>query len=134
MQIECPACQEANQIEYAENIKCGKCEKTLAGHFYKRFKKPLISTSVAVCIAALGGYKVEKAISDDRYPMAEEYELINACSSGQIYALSSKSAKEKTSLCVCALEKTVNDISYSDIKGNEQQFVTRFKANIAACD
>ena len=66
--------------------------------------------------------------------MAEEYELINACSSGQIYALSSKSAKEKTSLCVCALEKTVNDISYSDIKGNEQQFVTRFKANIAACD
>lgn len=134
MQIECPACQEANQIEYAENIKCGKCEKTLANHYYKRFKKPIISTTFAVCIAALGGYKVEKAISDDRYPMATEYELISACSSGQFYALSRKTAKEKASLCVCALEKTVDDISYSDIKGNEQQFVTRFKANIAACD
>lgn len=61
MQIECPACQEANQIEYAENIKCGKCEKTLANHYYKRFKKPLVSTSVAVCIAALGVTKAHFA-------------------------------------------------------------------------
>ena len=133
MQIECPDCQEANQIEYAENIKCAKCEKTLANHYYKRFKKPIISTTFAVCLAALGGYKVEKAFSGDRYPMATEYELISACSSGQFYSLSRKTTKEKASLCVCALEKTVDDISYSDIKDNEQQFVTRFKANIAAC-
>tara|TARA_R110000744_G_scaffold52291_1_gene112084 strand:+ start:399 stop:803 length:405 start_codon:yes stop_codon:yes gene_type:complete len=133
MQIECPACQEANQIEYAENIKCGKCEKTLANHYYKRFKKPIISTTFAVCIAALGGYQVEKAISDDRYPMAIEYELINICSSEQLYSLPHKSAKEKTSLCVCALEKTVDDIVYSDFKENEKQFVSRFKSNIVAC-
>jgi hypothetical protein len=134
MQIECPSCHQNNEIEYAENIKCGGCQKTLAGHFYKRFNKPFLSTSVAVCIAAFGGYKVEKAISDDRYPMAEEYEMINACSSGQISFLSFKSAKEKTSLCVCALEKTVDSFSYSDIKGNEKQFISRFRENIASCD
>lgn len=134
MQIECPACKKANNIQYGVDIKCGGCKEKLSGHFYKRFKKPLVSTSVAVCIAAFGGYQVEKAISDDRYPMAAEYELISACSSGQFYTLSRKSAKEKASLCVCALEKTVDDISYSDIKENEQQFVTRFKANISACD
>jgi hypothetical protein len=134
MQIECHACKKANQIQYGVNIKCGVCKEKLSGHFYKRFKKPVISTSVAVCIAAFGGYQVEKAISDDRYPMAEEYELINACSSGQISFLSLKSAKEKTSLCVCALEKTVDGFSYSDIKGNEKQFISRFRENIASCN
>ncbi|MFT6655606.1 MAG: hypothetical protein ACJAWI_002380 [Marinomonas primoryensis] len=133
MQIECPACKKANEIQYGVNIKCGVCKEKLSGHFYKCFKKPLISTSVAVCIAAFGGYQVEKAISDDRYPMAIEYELINICSSEQLYSLPHKSAKEKTSLCVCALEKTVDDIVYSDFKENEKQFVSRFKSNIVAC-
>ena len=31
------------------------------------------------------------------------------------------------------LEKTVDDIVYSDFKENEKQFVSRFKSNIVAC-
>lgn len=133
MQIECPACKEVNQIEYAQNIECGSCKSTLEGYFYKRFKKPLVLTSFVISLSAFGGYEVGKLISDDRYPMTIEYELINACSSGRLYALSRNSAKEKTSLCICALEKTINDINYSDIKANEKRFVSRFRENIIAC-
>ena len=133
MQIECPACKEINQIEYENNIACASCNKTLEGYFYKHFKKPIILTSFVISLSAFGGYEVGKFISDDRYPVATEYELINACSSGRLHALSRDSVKEKTALCICALEKTMDDISQSDIGGNEKQFVSRFRENIAAC-
>jgi ribosomal protein L37AE/L43A len=38
LNIVCPVCTEENSLEYGSHISCNKCEKTFAGHTYKKFK------------------------------------------------------------------------------------------------
>jgi len=135
MQIECPSCSTDNKIEFGENIVCSKCKESFAGHSYKNFKKPLVSTTTALLIGAFGTYKVDQIFFEDqRYPLSIEYELVDACVNSSRALLNSFQYADKTQICICALNKTMEVISYKELNKNESEFLTHFRSSIASCN
>jgi hypothetical protein len=136
MNIECPSCATNNSIEYGENILCHKCNCTFAGHTYKKFKKPLVSVTSAILIGGIGTYHAHQYFFEEqRYPLSVEYELLDNCISSSKILMDSYYQVNKTKICVCALEKTTDEISYKELmsKKSESQFTTRFRANLNSC-
>ncbi|WP_105259002.1 hypothetical protein [Pseudoalteromonas sp. T1lg88] len=134
MQIECPSCKTDNKVEFGDNILCNECKESFGGHSYKKFKKPLISASTALFIGAFGAYKLDKNfIEQQRYPVELEYELINSCVNSDRSALTSSLFVNKTKACICTLEKTMDEVSYKQLKESESTFVTHFRSNINLC-
>ena len=134
MEIECPSCTTNNKIEFGENILCSSCKKTFAGHSYKKFKKPLLSATTALLIGTFGGYKAEQYFNlYKRYPVGVEYELIDSCIHSSRELMSGYYQSEKTSICICSLEKTMSELGYEELVKNESIFLTRFRSNLAAC-
>lgn len=134
MKIICPHCSTENKIEYGENIVCDECNKTFAGHTYKRFKEPLISAVGAFVIGAIGAHEVgERFFEDNRYPINVEYELVDSCVNASRHPMNSQERKNKTEICICALEKTIDEITYEDLQKSESEFLTRFRDSIVSC-
>jgi phage FluMu protein Com len=133
MKIECPHCQELNQIEFAEYIKCSKCEKSLKGYNYRKFSKLVLSASSAIVIGAIGGYKANGYMDDVRYPLEVEYSIVDTCVNSSGNAMSISWYKNKRDICLCALESSMSDVSYSDYKSDKTAFMTAFKRNANSC-
>lgn len=134
MHIVCPNCASENKIEYAENILCGECKRTLAGHIYKQFTKPVISATTALVIGALGMYTIDKEfIEAERYPVGFEYELIDSCVRSSENLLRLAFIKKKTKICICAVEETAKEISYAEMKRSEPDFLARFRNEVNSC-
>jgi hypothetical protein len=135
MHIECPSCSTDNKIEFGENIICYECKKTFAGHSFKKFKKPVLSATAALFIGVFGTYKIDQVfLTDQRYPLNVEYELIVNCVYSSHTLRNSVRNVEKTQLCICALERTMEEISYKQLRKSESEFLTRFRSNIARCN
>lgn len=135
MHIECPSCSIDNKIECGENIVCSECKESFAGHSYKKFKKPLVSATTALLIGAFGTYKADQIFFEDqRYPLSVEYELIDGCVNSSRTLFNSFQYLDKTKTCICALNKTMEVISYKELKKIESEFLTRFRSSIASCD
>lgn len=134
MIIECPSCCKDNKISFGENIICCECHKSFSGHSYKKFKKPLISVTTALIVGAFGSYKADQIFfTVDRYPISIEYELINLCTNSSRIIMDRERHINKTKVCICALDKTMQEVSYSDLKKSESMFSTRFRNNIGSC-
>jgi hypothetical protein len=134
MQIECPSCSSDNKIEFGENILCSECKESFAGHFYKKFKKPFISATTALFIGAIGTYHADQIFFEEqRYPIKVEYELIDSCVNASRTLINFERQAKKTQVCVCALEKTMEEISYKELKKSESVFLTRFRSSISSC-
>lgn len=135
MHIECPSCSTDNKIEFGENIICCECKKTFAGHSYKKFKKPLLSATTALFIGAFGTYKADQILFEEqRYPLNVEYEIIDSCVNSSRILMNTYRQTEKTQVCVCALEKTMEVISYKELKKGESEFLTRFRGSLTSCN
>ncbi len=135
MHIECPSCATENKIEFGENIVCSECKESFAGHSYKKFKKPLLSATTALFIGAFGTYKVDQIFFEDqRYPLNVEYEIIDSCVNSSRILMNSYRQTEKIQVCVCALEKTMEVISYKELKKSEPEFLTRFRSSLTSCN
>jgi transposase-like protein len=83
MKVECPHCNTDNVIEYAEHISCEKCEKSFKG--FKFSKRKLVSASTALFVGVVGGYKVNSAFDEERYPLEVEYAIIAASTQQRIW-------------------------------------------------
>lgn len=135
MHIECPSCSTDNKIEFGENIVCSECKESFAGHSYKKFKKPLVSATAALLIGVFGTYKAEQIFFENpRYPLNVEYELIDSCVNSSRTLRSTFQNTDKTQTCICALNKTMEVISYKELKKSELEFLTRFRSSIASCN
>lgn len=135
MHLECPSCSTDNKIEFGENIVCSECKKSFAGHSYQKFKKPILSATTALFIGAFGAYKADQILFEDqRYPLNVEYELVDGCVNSSRTLMNSYRKAEKTQVCLCALEKTMEEISYNQLKKSESDFLTRFRSSIANCN
>lgn len=135
MHIECPSCSTDNKIEFGENIICNECKESFAGHSYKKFKKPLVSATTALFIGVFGTYKADQIFFEgQRYPISVEYELIDSCVNSSRTLFNSFQYSDKTKTCICALNKTMEVISYKELKKSESEFLTRFRSSIASCD
>lgn len=134
MQVECPSCKTDNKIEYAENIICTNCKGSFTGHAFKKYKKPLISSTTALIIGVYGTFKIDNTFFEEkRLPIPIEYELIDSCVNSSSRALRSSKYISKKETCMCALEQTLLKIDYKEMKKNESLFMTRFNNNIRVC-
>lgn len=134
MEIQCPSCEADNTVEFGENITCSECDKSFAGHYYKKFKKPLVSATAALFIGALGAYKVDQIFFEDqRYPSLVEYEIIDTCVNSSVLVRNTSRQVDKIRVCACALDKTMEEISYKELDKSESEFLTRFRESISAC-
>lgn len=135
MHIKCPHCSADNKIEFGENIVCGECKKSFAGHSYAKLKKPLVSATTALFIGVFGTYKADKIFFEEqRYPLSVEYELVDSCVNSSRMPMRSIQYSEKKKTCICALNKTMEIISYEELKESESEFTTRFKNSIYICN
>jgi len=134
MHIECPSCQLENKIEYADNIVCSGCKESFSGYTYKKFKKPLISATTALIIGIYGTHKINEVyFEEQRYPVHIEYELIDSCVNSSSRVLRSSQYVTKKQTCACALEQTMLEVDYSELKKSESKFLTHFRINIGKC-
>lgn len=97
-------------------------------------KKPLISTFTAILIGGIGVYEIDKRFFvENRYPLAVEYEVVDACVNAGNSMLTAAQQKRKKEICTCALVKTQVDISYKDMQKDGKVFASRLKENANNC-
>lgn len=134
MQIECPSCKTDNYIDYSENIICVNCKKSFTGHVFQKIKKPLVSSAAALLIGIYGTYKIDNHFFDEqRLPIPIEYELIDSCVNSSNGVLRDSKYILKKKICSCALEQTLLEMNYKEMKNNESLFMTRYSNKIKLC-
>lgn len=133
LNIVCPACTEENALEYGNYISCNKCEKTFAGHTYKKFKKPLLSVKAALFIGAVGAYKLDKEfLEPKRYSTGAIVEIVSFCTNSDTIF---KKASQRVSAhaCICALDETMKEVPEAELSSNAKLFKSTFISNLQQC-
>jgi ribosomal protein S27E len=133
LNIVCPACTEENALEYGNHISCNKCEKTFAGHTYKKFKKPLLSVKAALFIGAVGAYKLDKEfLEPKRYSTGAIVEIVSFCTnSDTIFRKASQ--RVSAHACICALDETMKEVPEAELSSNAKLFKSTFISNLQQC-
>jgi len=124
------SCGDEAEVGAIVEFNCKNC-----GNIIKKFtvKKPLKAASITAILAYGGSQFIDYAISDNRYPLEVEYAILEACSSSYREPLSYSSYRSKKRLCLCALEDTMNEISYIRYKVDEKGFLNAFEENATSC-
>ncbi len=130
MKIECPECQKENDLKLEAKVKCGNCGKDLTGSTYK---KPIISGMAVLAIGVVGGQFVDYAVTDNRYPLKTEYSIMESCSNSYEKPVKRYVYKNRKKICLCAMEETMNEISYIRYKVDEKGFLSAFEDNANNC-
>ncbi|MBB1378976.1 hypothetical protein [Pseudoalteromonas sp. SR43-2] len=132
LNIVCPACTEENALEYGNHISCNKCEKTFAGHTYKKFKKPLLSVKAALFIGAVGAYKVDKEfLEPKRYSTGAIVEIVSFCANSDNIRKASQIVTAHA--CICALDETMKEVPEAELSSNAKLFQSTFLSNLQQC-
>ena len=133
IEITCGSCSKDNTIKLSNELKCKHCEEEITGKKY--IKKPwiLIPTTIAVLSGVAGGVYIDEKIETDRYPMSIEHSLIENCISSYEKPLNRSNIRKKKEVCICALEDTINDISYSEYKDSKSLFIRVFENKSREC-
>ncbi|MFT5297878.1 MAG: hypothetical protein ACI9YH_003917 [Colwellia sp.] len=124
------SCGEKAEIGAIVKFHCKACSNII-----EKFtvKKPLKAAGLAAILAYGGSQFIDYAITDNRYPLDIEYAVLEACASSHKQPLSYNSYGSKKKLCLCALEDTMNEISYVRYKVNEKGFLKAFESNAKSC-
>jgi hypothetical protein len=134
MHIECPSCTTENKIEFGDNIICSKCKKSFTGHTYKKFKKPFLSATAALLLGVYGTYKIDQVFFEiPRYPIGVEYELVDLCINSSANIMDSPRRNQKRSICICALENTMKEVTYKQFIESEREFSSHFRNSLLKC-
>ena len=134
MKIKCPTCDKNSKIEYAEHINCTHCGSSFSGYSFRKYKMPLAVAVASGLIGFAANERVEELWEDQRYPLSVEYELVNLCVNQSQSIMSNTWFADKTKICICALERTMNDVTLSELEENESRFVTRLRSNTKSCN
>ncbi len=130
LNLSCP-CEAENKNHIVDVIVyCSSCSNQL-------FKKTIHSPYKVAAILAILAYGtsqfVEYVITDNRYPLNVEYDVIDACVSNNKAPMSYSTYGKKKTLCLCAMEETMNEISYVRYQVDEDGFLDAFETNAANC-
>ena len=133
MIIECPHCSEDNEIDYAENICCKKCEKDYKGFEFS--KRKIITGTALALLTYIGVHTLRDEVKGygDRYPIAVEYALLDSCINGSRSLISKNSYLSKRDVCLCALQGAQEDYPYSDYEDDTKGFVPLFRQYANSC-
>jgi len=126
-------CECGEEKEFGATIKihCQSCSIVVKKI---SFAKPFKVAGIAVVLAYGGSNFVDYAISDNRYPLDVEHAVIEACISSSQEPLSYRHFSKKRVLCLCAMEKTMNEISYTRYVVNESGFLQAFEEHAQSCN
>jgi len=134
LEIVCPNCKEENTIKLSSEIKCKKCEKDLSTWKYGEIAKKVICSGTAIAIGSISAYHIGKHMnSEDRYPVATEYSIVNSCISEYSKPLRRVYIRQKKAICICALSHTMKEIDYDDYTKNENKFLNIFEKKATQC-
>ncbi len=124
-------CTDEADITASVRFRCETCSTSI-----KKFtvKKPFKSAGIAALLAFGSSQFIDYAITDNRYPMAKEYEILNLCMSNHKKPLATSRYRKKQQICLCAFEDTKNEISYVRYKVNEEGFLSAFSDNAKSCN
>ncbi|MBF4327986.1 hypothetical protein EAY16_22160, partial [Vibrio anguillarum] len=87
----------------------------------------------ALAVGLFGGYKVNGALEDERYPIEVEYAIVDTCINSAKNMASVSWYESKRETCLCALAETEKSVPYSDYKSDQQLFLSNFKLNAKGC-
>lgn len=125
------SCGDKAEIGATVKFHC----KTCSTHIEKfTIKKPLKAAGLAAILAYSGSQFIDYAITDNRYPLAVESEILNACTNSYQEPVSFRVHGKRRDVCLCALEDTMNEISYIRYKVNEKAFLKAFNSRAKACN
>lgn len=130
MKIECPKCFKENNLNLEAKVTCGHCKEEISGYTYR---KPLVSAATALFVGAGGFYAADKFFEERRYPITEEYAIVEACVSSDRKPLSVPKYLKKRLVCVCALDKTQDDYSAGSFLDDRKGFLAAFERNAMEC-
>lgn len=134
MNIECPHCATHNAIEYAENIRCHKCEKSFTGFAYRKYKPTMLGIVSALVIGGYAGKAADEYfLEPKRYSTAAIYEIVNYCANPQSVFLTRSSQQKLAKDCICALNKTMEQVKETELKTRAVEFKNLFQQHLAFC-
>ncbi len=133
IEITCANCSKDNTVKLSSELNCKHCEDEITGKKY--IKKPwiLIPTTVAVLSGIAGGVYIDEKMETDRYPMRIEYSLLESCISSYERPLRSSQIRKKKEVCICSLEDTIKEVSYSEYKDSNNMFIRVFELRAKDC-
>ena len=134
IEITCPKCSKDNTVKLSDQLNCKHCEEEITGKKYIRKPWILIPTTLAVLSGVAGGVYIDEKIETDRYPISIEHSIVESCIHADGKIRNKKYVIEKKEICVCALENTIDEISYSEFQNKKYKFTTVFSQQIANCD
>ncbi|OUL56889.1 hypothetical protein [Pseudoalteromonas ulvae] len=133
LNLVCPACSTENNLEYGHHINCNGCEKSFAGHTYKKYKKPFLTAKVALLIGAVGAYKLDKELLEpSRYSTGAIVEIVSFCSNPQAI-ISKNNLRVNARMCICALDETMKIVPEAELSSNKEKFINTFVNKLSEC-
>ena len=116
LELECLHCSKVNNLKPKHPMTCVDCKKPLSGQRYQ-VKIPYFSL-LPFALGALGFGAVDWAFlaDENRYPLAVEYSMVEACTNGDSRAISPRLYESKRDLCICTVSKTIEDIPFSSFE------------------
>lgn len=125
------SCNNENKNKIVDVIvSCGACSNQIAK---KTITEPFKVAAILTVLAYGTSQFVEYVITDNRYPTKVEYEVTRSCLSSSQSTLRYKNYNEKLNICLCALEDTMNEISYIRYNVDEDGFLKAFRENTNEC-
>jgi len=123
-------CGDDAKLGATLKVYCKTCKNVI-----KKFSinKPLKAAGITIFIAYGSSQGINYAITDNRYPLKTEYNLLEACTKLDRKLLSTKVFKKKRKVCLCTLTDTMNEISYSRYIVDKDGFFESFRTNIKTC-
>ncbi len=134
MNIKCPNCSTNNTIEFAENICCHTCKKSFAGFSFRKYKMPIAGVTSVLLIATLGGLQLESYVLEPRrYSTAAIYEIVSYCANPTNVMITQSMHRQLAEECICALNKTMVEISESELTMRAGEFTRLFNNHRSSC-
>ena len=132
IEIECPHCKKENLIKLSSDIHCKHCHATLMQVGYQRKKlygKFLATTMLSLAVG--NGVVIDKEFI--RYPIEEEYKIINSCITLNETPQSKENYLKQSEICFCAFSLTEKHVTFIEYQMNNKEFSSKFRTNIAKC-
>ena len=129
--ISC-ACANNDKNYVADiTIYCENCSSIL---FKEVIKHPYKIAALLFILTYGVSQFIDYAITDNRYPLDIEYALLDACTNSNSELSSKFEYVSKRNICLCALEDTMNEVSYVLYEIDENSFFHAFKKYIEKCN
>lgn len=111
-------------------LKCAGCDKVIK---YRKITNPYKVAALLVIISYGASQFIDYAVTDNRYPLDVEYAVMDSCTNSYEKPMVRRAYGKKKAVCLCALEDTMNEISYMRYQVDEKGFLNAFEENAVNC-